>query len=205
MFHFIIVNWFDQSSVWVWNRFKFWFNWKLWRVNHNLTIINGMMIKSPYDSWNHRPDFWTRGPVFEGICWRLAVSLSWFLSQIITIKGVELICLYYKTSWEKCRVRYDAGISLVSNPSAFSENNLLSNAEIYNNYLSSCCIIFGRKWRTKMMRAMTWSGKCIWGYNHFYITIESMNISPCVDRANFPFLLRDMMRYMILVVINDLI
>ena len=57
MVHFIIINWFDRSGFWIWNRFIVRFNWKLLRLNLNITIINGMMIKYPHDSWNHRI-FW---------------------------------------------------------------------------------------------------------------------------------------------------
>ena len=47
MVHFIIINWFDQSGVGIWNRFRVTLIWKIWRVNLNITIINGMMIKPP--------------------------------------------------------------------------------------------------------------------------------------------------------------
>ena len=45
MVHFIIIDLFDRSGVWIWYRFRVIFNWKLLRVNLNITIINGMMIK----------------------------------------------------------------------------------------------------------------------------------------------------------------
>ena len=47
MVHFIIIKWFDQSGLWIWNRLIVRFKWKLWRANLNITIINGMMINPP--------------------------------------------------------------------------------------------------------------------------------------------------------------
>ena len=99
MVHFIIINWFDCSDVCIRNRFRVIFNWKLWRVNLNITIINGAMIKSPHGSWNHRAGFGRRGPGFEVIFWRLAVPLSWSFICFFTMKGVELIHLYSNTLW----------------------------------------------------------------------------------------------------------
>ena len=58
MFHFIVINWFICSGVWIWNRFRVRFNWKLWRVDLNITIINLIIITSHCDSWNHRTGFW---------------------------------------------------------------------------------------------------------------------------------------------------
>ena len=49
----------------------------------------------------------------------------------------------------------DAGIILVSNPSTEFANILLYNADICNNWLDSCCIIFGEILRIKIMRALT--------------------------------------------------
>ena len=60
-------------------------------------------------------------------------------------------------------------------------NNLLYNAEIWNKRLESFCIVVGGIRETKMMRALNWSGECSWGSDHLYITIYSINISPCVD------------------------
>ena len=52
MLHFIIIHLFNWSGVWIWNRFivRVRFFWKFLRVNLNITIINGMIIKSPHDS-----------------------------------------------------------------------------------------------------------------------------------------------------------
>ena len=47
MVHLIIFNWFNWSGVWIWNWFRIKFNWKLWRVNLNITIIIGMTINPP--------------------------------------------------------------------------------------------------------------------------------------------------------------
>ena len=48
----------------------------------------------------------------------------------------------------------DEEISLVPNYFAESPNSLLHNAEIRNNFLERCCIIFGGRRRTKTMRAL---------------------------------------------------
>ena len=99
MFHFIITNWLYWIAVWMWNWFRVGFNSKLWRVNLNITTLNGMFIKSPHDSWNHRTIFCRRVPGFEVRFWRLSVPLSWWLIWSFTMKGVELIHLYSKTCW----------------------------------------------------------------------------------------------------------
>ena len=99
MVHLIIINWFDRSGVWICNRFRVRFNWKIWRMNLNITIINGIMIKFPYDSWNHRTGFWRIGPGFEVICWRLDVPLYWWFICFFNMKSVDLIRLYYNIWW----------------------------------------------------------------------------------------------------------
>ena len=96
MLHFIIINWFNRNGVWIWNRFRVIFNWKLWRVNLNITIINGMMIKYHHDSWNHTTGFVSKGTVFEGIWRRLDVTLSCCLSLLITTKVVEFIHIFIR-------------------------------------------------------------------------------------------------------------
>ena len=106
-----------SENVWIWNRSRVRFNYKLWRVNLNFTIINGMMIKYLHYSWNHKTVFGRRGAIFEVIWCRLAVPLSWWISWSVATKGVEFIHLYYKTWWEEFRAKDDSGISLVSNPS----------------------------------------------------------------------------------------
>ena len=184
MVHFIIINWFNWSGFCIWNRFIIRFNWKIWRVNLNITIINGTMIKSHCDSWNPITGFGGRGPGFEVSFLRLDVLLSWCLSCLITMMGVESVHIYSKTWWGQFRVMDDAGIILVSDSSTELSNTLLSHAESLNNWLGSFCIIFGGRLRTKMTIALTWIGQCSWVSNNFYITIESMNIPPCV--CQFP-------------------
>ena len=117
IFHLIIINWFDLSSVWIWNIFRVGLDWKLWRVELNITIINGMMIKSPHNSWNHRTVFLGRGPWFQMSCCRFSVSLSWWIIWFFAMKGVELIHISYKNWWEEFMSMDDAGILLMYNPS----------------------------------------------------------------------------------------
>ena len=69
----------------------------------------------------------------------------------------------------------------MSNYSTEFVNRFLSSAEICNNWLESFCVIVGGIGRTKMMRALTWSGQVSSVSNHFYVSIEYMNIPPCVD------------------------
>ena len=163
MVYFIMIHLFDQSGIWIWNRVRGRLNWRLWRVNLNITINNGMMIKYRCDSWNLRTAFVRRGPVFEVWFLRLALPLSWWLSWFFTMKGVEFIHLTSKTWWEKLRANYYACISLVSNTSTSFTNNRMSHAESYNNWLESWCIIGDERWRINMMRELTWSGQCRWG------------------------------------------
>ena len=160
MVHFIISNWFNRSGVWIWNRSRVEFSWKLWRVNLNITIINFMMIKYPHDSWNHRADIGRGGSGFEVSCCRLGVTLSWWFIWFFAVKGVELINLSYKTWWEEFMSMDDAGISLITNTSAEFANTLLSPVESCNNWLERWCIIFYGRRGTKIMRALTWSGQC---------------------------------------------
>ena len=91
MDHLIIVNWFDRSGFWIYNIFRVRFNWKLWRVNLNITIINGMMIKFLCGIWNNRTGFGRIGRGFEVSWFRLAVPLYWWLIWFFTMKFVELI------------------------------------------------------------------------------------------------------------------
>ena len=149
MIHFIIINLFYWSGVWILNISRVRFNWKFWRVNLNITIINGMMIKSSHDSWNNRAGFGRGGPIFEVKWWKLAVTLSWYLSWLFTSKGVEWINISSKTWWEEFRAMNDSGISLLSNPSKGFSNTLLSKVERFNNWLESCCIIVNGRQSTK--------------------------------------------------------
>ena len=149
-------------NTWIWNKLRFIFKWKLWRLNLNITIINVMMIKSPHDIWNQRTFFGRRGPVFEVRWWRLAVKLSWWISWFTTIKGIKLVHISSKTWREEVRAVDNSGIILLSNSSTAFINNLLSNAESFNNCMESFCINFLDRWGTKMMRALNWSGQCSW-------------------------------------------
>ena len=166
MVYLIIINWFYRSFICIYNRSIVRFNWKIWRVNLNITIINGTIIKSTHDSWNHRTGFGRRITVFEVSCWRLAVPLSWWISWFLTMKGVELINIYSKTWLEESRATDDSGISLVYNSSTQFTNNLLSHAESCNNCLESCCKIVDGIRRNKITREMTWSGQCLWSSNN---------------------------------------
>ena len=156
--HFIITNWFDWNAVHIQNIVICRFKWILWRINLNINIINGIMIKYTHDGKNHRTSFGRRGIGFELICWKLSVPLSWWLSWFITIKVVELDHLSSKTWWEEVRAMYDSVISLVSNYSTSFVNSLLLNVENYNECLESCCSIVGLIWSTKMIKELTWSG-----------------------------------------------
>ena len=154
-----------EIGVWIWNRFRGRSKWIPWRVNFNITIINGVMIKFTHNNRNHRTGFGRRLLVFEVNCWSVAVPLYWWISLIVTIKGDKMVHLYSKTSWEEIRAMDDEGISLVSNYPIKFANSLLSNAEICNKCLDKFCIIVNVRWRTKMMRDLTWSGQGSWGYN----------------------------------------
>ena len=61
------------------------------------------------------------------IFWRLDVTLSWWISWFITMKGVEMIHIFSKTWWEGLWATDDAGISLVFNTSTSFANTLLSD------------------------------------------------------------------------------
>ena len=88
MLHFIIINLFDWSGVWIWNRLRVRFNWKLWRVNLNITIINGIIIKSHTDIWNRSTGFGRIGTGFEVRFLSFAVPLSCWLIYFVTMKLV---------------------------------------------------------------------------------------------------------------------
>ena len=166
MVHLIIINWFNQSGFWIWNRFRVKLKWKLWRVKLNITIINGIITKSTHDIWKHRTGFGRRGPEFEGSCWRLSVTLSWWFIWFFTMKGIEWIHISSKTWWEEFRSMDDTCISLVFNPSTSSANILLYHAESCNNWMEICCIIVDGRQSANMMRAMNWSGQCFCSSNH---------------------------------------
>ena len=91
MVHLIIINLFDRSGVWIWNRFRVIFNCKLLRLNLNITIINFMTINFSHDSWNYRDDFGRRCTEFEVSFWSLDVPLYWWLIWFFTMKEFELI------------------------------------------------------------------------------------------------------------------
>ena len=119
MVHFIIINWFYWIGVWIWNRFRVRLNWKLWRVNLNITIINGMMIKY------HVVGPWSGslGSLFVAAYWRVRVvglsgpiyrvSDRMYVSTILTpgcmnrrsryrgvLKG-DHFCIFYLIKWVK--------------------------------------------------------------------------------------------------------
>ena len=165
--HFIIIYWSDCSGILIWNRVRGIFKSIFWKVNHNITIINDMMIKSPRDIRNHRTGFRRGGPAFEVSFPRLAGPLSWWLSCFIYMKGVELVHIYYNNWWEEDKATNNVGINLVSNSSTSFENILLPNAEIYNNFLESCCIIGGGIQRTEIMKDLRWIFQGSWGSNNF--------------------------------------
>ena len=166
MVHFTIINWYNWIGVCIQSIFRDIFNWKIWKVNLKITIINGMIIKSPRDSWNHRTGFGRRVSVFEVSWWSLAVKLTWRLIYFFIMKGFGPIHLYSNNWWEEFRATDDAGIRIVSNPSTEFGNTLIYNADRCNNYLERCCILFGGRRRTKMMRAPTWSDKYSWVSNN---------------------------------------
>ena len=179
-----MINWFEWSGILIWYRVRGRLQWIFLRVNLNITIIKGMMIKSPHDRQNNRTGFGRRCIRFEVNWWRLAVTISWWLSWFIATNCVELVHISHKTGWEEVRDTDYTGISLVYNSSTEFSNNLLSNAENRNDWLESCCIIFSGIQNTKRTRAPTWIGQVSWGSKHLYITIDSMNVPPCVDRES---------------------
>ena len=81
-------------------------------------------------------------------------STLFVVNFLFTMKVVELIHLSSKTLWEEVRPIFDAGISLVSNPSTVFTNNLMSNAESCNNWMERLCIIVGVRRRIKMNREL---------------------------------------------------
>ena len=180
MIHFIIINWFNRGCVYIWKWFRVKFKWKIWSVNFHITIINGMIIKSPHDSLNHRDGVVRIVPGFEVSCCRLVAPLSWWFIWFMSMKAVELINIYYNTWWEEFFTTYDVGISFVSNSSTAFVNTLLYCAYICNKWMGRWCIIFYWRWRDEMMRALTWGGQCCWRSNHLEITIYSINFSSCI-------------------------
>ena len=166
MVHFIIINWFDWSGIWIWNWCIVRLNCKLSSGNFNITIIYGTMINFTHDSWNHRVGYGRRGPVFEVSFWRLAVPFYWCLFWFVIINCIELIHISPKTWWELFWTTDDACISFVSNSSTSFTNTLFSRAEIWNKWMDSFCVIVAGRWRTKIIRALTWSGQCCWSSNH---------------------------------------
>ena len=166
MIYFIIINWFNWISVWICKWVIVRLNWNFWSGNFNINIINGMMIKFPHDIWNHRVGSGRRGTGFEVSFRRLAVPLSWWLLWFVTMEGIALIHLSPKTWWEEFWITDYAFISFISNSSTAFTNNFLSHAEICNNWLESCCIIFAGRRMAEMMRALTLSGQCGWSSNN---------------------------------------
>ena len=147
MIHFIIINWFNWSGVWIYNWVIFRLNWNVWSWNFNITIIYGTMIKFPYDSWNQMVGSGRRGPGFEVSCQRLAVPFSWCFFWLVTMECIELIHISTNTWWEDFWTTDDACIRFVSNYSTTFTNNFLSHSESCNNWLDRWCIIFSGRWR----------------------------------------------------------
>ena len=174
MVHFVIVNWFNQSYIHIWNRFIGKFNCKLLRVDLNITIINCVMIKSLHYIWNHRAGVGRRYTGFEGSCWGFSLSHTLGFMWVLAMNYIELVHLSYKTWLEEFRATYDAGISLVSNTPTSLSNTFMSNAAICKNWMERLCIIIDGIWSTKMMWLLTWSGQCYWGSNHLHINIQLM-------------------------------
>ena len=162
MVHFIIINWFGRSGVQIWNRVWGGFKWILWRVNLNITIVNGKIIMSPYDSQDHMYGFGRRGTGCEVNCWRFSVPLYWWISCFITMKGVELVNISSKTWWDEFRATIDTVISVVSNSSTAFSNNILSNYEVFRNSLKSCCVIIGGRSITKGRERWPEGLKLVW-------------------------------------------
>ena len=132
------------------------------RWHLELDQVNDMMINFPHCIWNYRAGVGNKGPGFEVIWWRLDVQISWRLIWFFTMKGVELINLSSKTWREEFIVLDNSCISLVFNTSTEFTNILLSHAKICKNWLGICCFIADGIWRTKMSRALIWSGQCCW-------------------------------------------
>ena len=153
-------------GVWIWNWFRVRLNWKILNGNFNITIINGMMIKSPHDILNHRIGFGRRVPGFEVSVRRLSVPFYWWFIWFFTMKCIELINLSPTTWWEELCTMDDSCISFVSNYSTSFTNTLLSRAESCNNCPEEWCIIVDVIWRAEIMRAPTLSGQCCWISNH---------------------------------------
>ena len=133
MTHFIIINWFKRSGVWIRNWFIVRLNWKIWSGGFNITIIYGIMIKFPRDSWNHRFFNGSRGPLFEVIYRRFAVTFYWWLFCFVTMKCIELIHVSLKNWWEGFLTTDDACISFLYNSSTSFTNTILYHAESCNN------------------------------------------------------------------------
>ena len=101
-----------------------------------------MLIDYPHDSQKHRTVFGRRGPVFEVNLWKWDAPLSWWISWLITMKGIELVHLYSNNGREEFRSMYDAFMRIMSNYFKEFTDNLLLNVESCNKYIYSCCIIF---------------------------------------------------------------
>ena len=95
-FHYIIINGFDRSGVWICNKFRARFKWKLLRVNLSITINNGMVIKYPLDRWNRRTllggevldlkwasVYWLLHPLDVSVGSSSFRTLDWFIFIII--------------------------------------------------------------------------------------------------------------------------
>ena len=166
MVHFITINWLNYNGVWIWNRVRGIYKWILLRINLNIYIINGIKIHYIYDIQNHRNSFGGRCPLFEVKCCSLAVTNSWWIKCFVTTKGVELVHISSKNFWKEVRSTDYAGVILDSNYTKSFINSLLSNANIWNNWLDifyiSLCVI----WSIKMVIALTLIIQVSWASNN---------------------------------------
>ena len=179
--HFIIINLFIHSVIWVWNIVRGIFQGVLLRINLYITIINCMVIMFHHDIWNFRTGIGITGAVFEVHFWWMDVPLSWRFIWLIPTKGIGLIHVSTSTRWERFRTTYYALVGLVSNYSIEFSNSLLSNTNIGNEWLERLCIIFRWRWSNKRVRYLTLWSQVIWGSNNSQIKTDTVNISLCVD------------------------
>ena len=132
--HFIVINWFDRSGVWIWNWVIVRINRNIWIWNLNITIIYGIMNNFPLiaeitglslegDVLNLNWDagVWllhSLGGSFGSSQWSV---LNWFIF-LQRIGGTKI--------W----TADDACISFMLNSTTEFKNNFLSHADICNNW-----------------------------------------------------------------------
>ena len=180
MVHFIIINGFNQSIIWVWNRLMGIFQEIIWGVNLYIHIINCMIINSHHDIWNHRTGIWIRGKGFKVNWCSLVVPLAWWFIWFVTMKLIELIHISPKNEWGHFIITNYAWVILVSKYSTESTDSILHNMDICNEYMQRSCRIIVGIWITKRVRATTWLSQFIWGSNHVQVTVYTIHITSCV-------------------------